>query len=428
MELLFLNVYLLLPIPIVLLLIVLLVKLKRWSLAKSVHVMLPAYLLLLGAILVLWSDYFLIESSSLKVHIGLIHVIHTLPVLLIAVCASAAALFNQRIAGISSFIAAAGLAAYTYVYAFQAYGLVPTSILVFIHLLFLLFLCGLIMFTGKISDVAPASANPTDKKNHVAQTSIKALPKQKAGSALKRGIIGSATGFIVMLIISIALMAHAGFSPIVAGIYSLAGLFYGFGFTFANWKYVLAQTKTSAIEGASGLAIGFILAHMFKEKKSGLYGWLYFLFRVSWHLGLCWIPGIGYGVSAICKELRGEALEPLLLHQTSDVLEQVKAPSLLCTSGTFEGAEFRLNENEIITIGSNPSSSQIILSGQSIQDAHCKIWFDQESNSWCVVNISGGKTYRDEMVQLKQDILYQLSKGSILSIGSIEDIHQFRLL
>lgn len=423
MYLLVYNFCLLLPIPVVLLVITLLVKLKGWSLAKSAHAALPAYLLMIDATLILWSDF-----SDANGPIGTYEMMYMINIFLLAICVSTAAFSKKKISAIAGFIAATGLTIETCIFKFLMHGPDITAISYFIQILFILCLCGLIVRTDKRSEDTPVSADSSAKKKIIHQDLIKASPKLKTGSALKRGIIGAVTGFVMILIISVAMMPYAEISPIVACIYSFAGLLYGFGFTFANWKYVLTQTKVGAIEGASGLTIGLILAHMFKEKKLGLYGWLYFLFRISWHLGLCWIPGIGYGVSAICRELRGEAAETSLLHQMPESSDKVETPSLLCTTGTFKGAEFPLNDDEIITIGSNPSSSQIVLSGHSIQNSHCKIWFDQESCSWCVVNVSGGKIYGDDNIPLKQDILYQLPKGSLLSIGSIEDTHQFRLL
>lgn len=272
MYLLVYNFCLLLPIPVVLLVITLLVKLKGWSLAKSAHAALPAYLLMIDATLILWSDF-----SDANGPIGTYEMMYIINILLLAVCAIAAAFLSQKIAAIAGFIAVAGLAVETCIFKFLMHGPDITAISYFaisyfIQILFILCLCGLIVRTDKRSDDTPVSADSSAKKKIVHQDLIKVSPKLKTVSALKRGIIGAGTGFVMMLIISVAMIPYARLSPIVACIYSLAGLFYGFGFTFANWKYVLTQTKTGAIEGASGLTIGLILAHMFKEKKLGLYG------------------------------------------------------------------------------------------------------------------------------------------------------------
>lgn len=102
--------------------------------------------------------------------------------------------------------------------------------------------------------------------------------------------------------------------------------------------------------------------------------------------------------------------------------------SIVCISGTFAGSEFALKEKEAINIGSNPSQSQLILSGTSIADRHCKVWFDQAVSCWCVANFSADATYQNETKQLKKDFIYKIAPGSILSIGNGPDKHKFKLL
>lgn len=101
---------------------------------------------------------------------------------------------------------------------------------------------------------------------------------------------------------------------------------------------------------------------------------------------------------------------------------------IVCISGIFEGAEFSLQDEETITIGSSPLHSQIILSGASIAEYHCKIWFDQTASTWCVIDFSNGATYQSGGIQLKRGVLYNMEQGSILYIGNEPDTQQFKLL
>ena len=62
------------------------------------------------------------------------------------------------------------------------------------------------------------------------------------------------------------------------------------------------KTKRGAIEGGAVLGIGIILSCLTENVKWGFWGWIYFVLRVSWHIGMCWIPGVWYGIQAIRLE------------------------------------------------------------------------------------------------------------------------------
>ena len=146
--------------------------------------------------------------------------------------------------------------------------------------------------------------------------------QKKPVTAVRRGITGAIAGEVVMIVIFILVAASgAQVSFAYALIYLLFGPIYGFGFTFANWRLVAEKTKRGAVEGGAVLGIGIILSCLTENVKWGLWGWIYFVLRVSWHIGMCWIPGVWYGIQAIRlekKELdqsgtaRPEAARPLL--------------------------------------------------------------------------------------------------------------------
>ncbi len=207
--------------------------------------------------------------------------------------------------------------------------------------------------------------------------------KIQKGTALWRGIIAAAVGFVAMLCLMLALGQFSF-------LYLLAGPFYGFGFAFANWHVVMQKTKQGAIQGAAVFGIGLVLSHWLKDQRYGMWGWLFFVFRVSWHLGFCWIPGIWYGIQAIREEARGTApasvsdedLEARQLDQqriaraaaiqAAPVPQAVPVsrpaavsrpaptpqpaapskqtqPSLDCVAGAFAGARFPVSPGEILS-------------------------------------------------------------------------------
>lgn len=129
---------------------------------------------------------------------------------------------------------------------------------------------------------------------------------KKPMTMVGRGLAGAAVGFVFMLVVMIATNSGGSGFGLHSLAYLAAGPLYGFGFVFANWHYVIQKTKVGAIEGAAGLGIGLVLAHLFRNRNWGIAGMLYFLLRVSWHIGFCWIPGIWYGIRAIREERRQE--------------------------------------------------------------------------------------------------------------------------
>ena len=288
--------------------------------------------------------------------------------------------------------------------------------------------------------------------------------KLQKGTALWRGIIAAAVGFVAMLCLMLALGQFSF-------LYLLAGPFYGFGFAFANWHVVMQKTKQGAIQGAAVFGIGLVLSHWLKDQRYGMWGWLFFVFRVSWHLGFCWIPGIWYGIQAIREESRGTApasvsdedLEARQLDQQriaraaaasapqpAPVPQAVPVsrpaavprpaptpqpaapskqtqPSLDCVAGAFAGARFPVSPGEIISLGSDPALCQIVLPQPFAASRHCSLLYNLSRGCWQAKDLSGGLTYINGIQPLSSGAFQDLPQGAVLCVGQGKNSQRFHL-
>lgn len=290
--------------------------------------------------------------------------------------------------------------------------------------------------------------------------------KKQPVSAVKRGITGAVIGLAVMFIVVICTAASGtggGFGISLA--YLLAGPLYGFGLTFANWHFVMQETKKGAIYGAAGLGIGYVLSRLFDNKNWGIMGWLFCLLRVSWHLGFCWIPGIWYGIQAISQEKKeeeahsvqprpataqtGSAARPAAASQISTPARSVPPqpaapvrpaapkpapaftaparPTLTGVSGLFAGVEFPVQADEELAIGSDPSVCQIVLPAECAAPIHCSIRYDSRRGCWQARDLTDGQTFENGIRTIRTGVFEDIPKGRVLCIGLGKYSQRFRL-
>lgn len=135
--------------------------------------------------------------------------------------------------------------------------------------------------------------------------------KRKKLTAVQRGRRAIIIGLILSVITIVCMFAEMTFTTnnsntlgmiLTALVMPGTWAIYIFGFAFANWKEALQKTKDGAVEGGAVLGIGLLFSHLFNDKRFGMWGWLYFLLRVSWNIGMGWIPGVRYGIKAIKEE------------------------------------------------------------------------------------------------------------------------------
>lgn len=283
--------------------------------------------------------------------------------------------------------------------------------------------------TGDIPTTAP------DKKKRIIN---KTEQKFKPGPAIRRAIIGAAIGAAAMAILFIAIGGNL--SNILYGIF--CGSLYGFGFAFADTQKLRKNTKKAAVEGTAGFGIGILISRVTDNKKWGMYGSLYFIFRIIFALMLGWIPGIWYGIQAIRAELKEASVSVPTMNvpkRSASTVTPAEAPVvpksaaisppvLYCLSGMFAGAELPLNKGEVITLGSDPSCCQLVLTEEGINPQHCQVGFDNETSRWYAIALSNSTVYRDQQIRaLNPGAVTFLPQGTVLSMGQSPNSPCFRL-
>ncbi len=248
--------------------------------------------------------------------------------------------------------------------------------------------------------------------------------QKKPVTAVRRGITGAIAGEVVMIVIFILVAASgAQVSFAYALIYLLFGPIYGFGFTFANWRLVAEKTKRGAVEGGAVLGIGIILSCLTENVKWGLWGWIYFVLRVSWHIGMCWIPGIWYGIQAI-------RLEKKELDQSGTARPEAARPprpALTGVTGIFAGTDFPVQADEELAIGSDPSVCQIVLPAECAAPIHCSIRYDSRRGCWQVRDLTDGQTFENGIRAIRTGVFEDIPKGRLICVGQGKYSQRFRL-
>lgn len=380
--------------------------------------------------------------------------VYILLFVLLGVCASASALIKSDKGLIFGFCGAALLLTYVLIFFRTEFSLL---FVLLPYELYLLLLCVLGLHLCKNRDktfadnaddvntntpaasakltpaVAVTADTPKAENNNISSNTME--QKLKPGSAFRRGIIGASVGAVIMLIFILfigSLDSGEELELYHLLLYPFCGMLYGFGFAFADWRKLLKSVKRGAAEGAAGLGIGLILAKLTDNKNWGMWGWMFFVFRLTFSIAFGWIPGIWYGIKAIHQELSEASVpapeQPVLTNSKKSPAAQTScSPVLNCLSGTFAGAEFPLTSGEVITIGSDPAHCQIVLEGENILPEHCRIWFAGNGGGWLAEDLSGGNTLRDGIRPLACGTVTALPQGTVLSFGSGQSTHRFKL-
>lgn len=272
------------------------------------------------------------------------------------------------------------------------------------------------------------------------------------GTAAWRGAVAAAVG--AGILVALVVITNGFNIPLV--LFALVlGPIYGFGYAFANWHYIIKKTKQGAVEGAAVFGIGLLLSRLTRNSSYGAWGWVYFLIRVAWNLGMGWIPGVWYGIQAIRAEARRQAAprprsEPAgrvrvspqaaqeqqaLNRQRIETLKSAMAaqpaqpaarPHLACVAGAFSGASFPVQPGETLCLGSDPACCQIVLPGTVAAARQCLLQYDSV-RGWQGRGLPGTVTYINGVQPLDTEAFQPLPAGTLLCINQGRNSQRFRI-
>ena len=202
---------------------------------------------------------------------------------------------------------------------------------------------------------------------------------------------------------------------------------------------------------AAVFGIGLLLSRLTRNSSYGAWGWVYFLIRVAWNLGMGWIPGVWYGIQAIRAEARQQAAprppsgpagrgggstqaapgQQALNRQRIETLKSAMAaqpaqPNLACVAGAFSGASFPVQPGETLCLGSDPARCQIVLPGTAAAARQCLLQYDSV-RGWQGRGLPGTVTYINGVQPLDTEAFQPLPAGTLLCINQGRNSQRFRI-
>lgn len=91
---------------------------------------------------------------------------------------------------------------------------------------------------------------------------------------------------------------------------------------------------------------------------------------------------------------------------------------LLCTRGSYSGAEIDLPAGQELVIGRNSSMSQLVLPDQDISRKHCSIRYSSEDGGYYVTDYSTYGVYINDGQRMEKGVSVRCSAGTKLSLGN----------
>ena len=272
----------------------------------------------------------------------------------------------------------------------------------------------------------------------------------RKGTATRKFVISAVLGLVLTTLLVLAVGGGG-----IGWAYVLAGPFYGVGLAFATWREALEATKRSTVQGVAGLGIGIILSRWLGDSKWGIFGWLYCAFKIAWHLGVAWIPGVAYAFRAVGAEWSGRDARAEILGEPQPAAPRATgtpaaspaprpataapraaaatprvapapapvpapadhAPVLACLAGPFAGAGFPLRSGETVYVGSDPSRCQVVLPSSCVAPVHCAVRYAPGKGGWQISDFTTDGT----------STWMSVAKGSVVTVGTGADAARFRL-
>ena len=102
------------------------------------------------------------------------------------------------------------------------------------------------------------------------------------------------------------------------------------------------------------------------------------------------------------------------------------AGSIMGLSGEYAEAIFRLDNDEVVTIGRDPKTSHIVMSGNCdrVSRTHCSICANSITSAYIVRDQSRNGTFINGM-RIASGVDVEVPRGSILAVGDMQNT--FRL-
>ncbi|MGN0527700.1 MAG: DUF4234 domain-containing protein [Eubacterium sp.] len=106
---------------------------------------------------------------------------------------------------------------------------------------------------------------------------------------------------------------------------------------------------------------------------------------------------------------------------------QNRQGSLYCTGGMYKDFSFPIQDNEEMTIGTNPQFCNIVLNcdAKYVSSKHCTVKYNAQNDNFIVVDYSTNGTFKDDDSQLQPNCPTVLLKGDVIYLGDRTNSFRF---
>ena len=102
----------------------------------------------------------------------------------------------------------------------------------------------------------------------------------------------------------------------------------------------------------------------------------------------------------------------------------VTGPCIKCIKGLCMGLEIPIQPNEVIILGRNYKSSNLVVSSPNISRQHCSIAYNAADDTYLVTDMSQNGTYSENGEKLKKGYPQVFQNGSIIYLYNRENVFQ----
>ena len=112
------------------------------------------------------------------------------------------------------------------------------------------------------------------------------------------------------------------------------------------------------------------------------------------------------------------SLEEVTVLSKKPPMADIKNGTVACLKGCMQGAEFPMNDGEIIMLGRDSAVCNIILTDRDISRRHCTIQFDGRDNCYYVTDYSSLGVRLNGTMPLKKNAAVSCPRGSRIVLGN----------